>query len=123
VVGIHLGSLTPIRKHGRKVRGSFQQLVTVTNNGPDPIQGALALVLDNLGPRKRVHHRLVPQVTLLNADGTTQSISPGSPFLFGNAPIARLQPSEAVTFLLEFHTKGSGKITFNPLVLVGFSQP
>jgi hypothetical protein len=97
--------------------------VTITNQSPDLIQGALALVLDSLGPRKRVHHRLVPQVKLLNANGTTLSISPDSPFLFANASAAQLQPSEAMTFVLEFHTSGSGHITFNPLVLVGFAQP
>jgi hypothetical protein len=123
LVGIHLGPLTPVRKGRRKVPGKFQQMVTVTNKGPDPIQGAIALVLDNLKPQKRIHHRLVSQVTLLDASGTTRTNSPGSPYRLAVAPTGQLQPGETVTLVLDLHTKEAGKITFIPIVLVGFAQP
>jgi hypothetical protein len=123
LVDIHLGPLTPVRKGRRKVPGRFQQTVTIVNKSADLIEGSIALVLDNLKPQKRVRHRLVSQVTLLNATGTTRSNSPGSPFRLADAPTGQLQPMETVTLVLDFHTKEAGKITFIPIVLVGFSQP
>jgi sugar lactone lactonase YvrE len=123
LVGIQLGPLTPVRNGRRKVHGSFEQTLTITNNSPDLIQGPIALVLDNLGPFKRVHHHLVPQATLLDANGTTVSIALGSPFLFASALGDQLALLEAVNFVLDFHTKGSANITFDPVVLVGFAQP
>jgi sugar lactone lactonase YvrE len=123
LVGIQLGPLTPVRKGRRKAPGSFEQTLTITNNSPDLIQGPIALVLDNLGPFKRVRHHMVPQATLLDADGITLDIAPGSPFLFANALGDQLGPLEAVSFVLDFHTKGSRNITFDTVVLVGFAQP
>ena len=121
LVMVQVGPLTPVGKHRRKVGGRFQQTVTISNTGPDAIKGPFALVLDSLTPRKKSHHRLVSQVTVLNASGTSRSVSAGSPYLATGAP--QLQPGDQLTFVLNFKLKGRGRITFNPIPLAGFAQP
>jgi hypothetical protein len=119
LVNVQVGALIPVGRR-RKAGGSFQQTLTVLNTTPDIIEGAIALVLDSLGPRKRVRRRLIPQVTVLNAGGVSQVVSPGSPFV---AATTLLPPSGTMTFVLQFRTKGKGVVTFNPIVLAGFAQP
>jgi hypothetical protein len=121
LVSVKMGPLTPVRKHHHKVRGRFQQTVTIINTCPDVVDGPIALVLDHLMPRKKVHHHFVPRVRVLNASGTTSSVSPGSPYVAMGA--AQLQPGEQMSFTLNFKVKGAGHITFNPIPLAGFAQP
>jgi streptogramin lyase len=119
LVGVSVGPLAPVGKR-RKTGGSFTQTVTVTNNGPSAIQGPIVLVLDSLTPRKKVRKKFVPQVTVAGAGGTTQTVSPGSPFVPGPA----LLPAGGMTsFRLTFQRKGAGTITFNPVLLAGYTQP
>jgi hypothetical protein len=123
LVSIYLGPLTPIGSRRRKAGGRFQQTVIIRNNTPDVIAGPLVLVLDGLAPRRDVRKRLVPPVTLINAVGTTQDVSPGSPFLSDSAGLAQLAPSGHASFVLTFLCRGPGPINFNPIVLAGFAQP
>jgi hypothetical protein len=118
---LRVGPLTPLGKHRRKVGGRFQQTVSLINTGPDAIKGPFALVLDSLAPRKKSHRRLVAQVTVLNASGTSRSVSVGSPYVAAGAP--QLQPGDQLTFVLNFKLKAGGRITFNPIPLAGFAQP
>jgi hypothetical protein len=62
---------------------------------------------------------VVEQVTR-PGERLTQTVSPGSPFVPGPA----LLPAGSTTsFRLTFQRKGSGTITFNPIVLAGYTQP
>jgi streptogramin lyase len=119
LVGVSVGPLTPVGKR-RKTGGSFTQTVTITNNGSRAIQGPVVLVLDSLTPRKKVRKKFVPQVAVAGAGGTTQAVSPGSPFVPGPA---LLPAGGTITFHLTFQRKGSGTITFNPILLAGYAQP
>jgi streptogramin lyase len=119
LVGVSMGPLTPVGKR-RKTGGTFQQTLTVTNNGTSAIQGPIVLVLDSLTPRKKVRKKFVPQVTVAGAGGTTQAVSPGNPFVAGPA---LLPVGGTITFRLTFQRKGSGTITFNPILLAGYTQP
>jgi hypothetical protein len=118
LVGVSVGPLTSVGKR-RKTGGSFSQTVSVTNNGPNAIQGPIILVLDSLTPRKKVRKKFVPQVTVAGA-GTTRTVSPGSPFVLGPA---LLPVGGTTSFRLTFQRKGSGTITFNPVLLTGYAQP
>jgi autotransporter-associated beta strand protein len=120
-VGIQRGPLTPVGKRGHKPSRTFQETVTITNTGTLPIQGSIVLVLDSLAPRKKVHKKLVPQVTVVNPGGTSHTVSPGSPFV--PAGVGQLLPGAQTSFVLHFQTKGPGTISFNPVILVGFGQP
>jgi autotransporter-associated beta strand protein len=119
LVSPQLGPLTPVQRGRRKVPGMFQQTVTITNTGIDPIQGSIVLVLDNLGPRKKVRKKLVPLVKVLNAGGTTQTVSPGSPFVAAGTSL--LPPGGQTTFTLQFKVTGPGKPTFSPRILLGMT--
>jgi hypothetical protein len=119
LVGVSVGPLTSVGKR-RKTGGSFTQTVTVTNNGSRAIEGPVVLVLDSLTPRKKVRKKFVPQVTVAGAGGTTQTVSPGSPFVPGPA---LLPAGGTFSFRLVFQRKGSGTITFNPILLAGYTQP
>jgi hypothetical protein len=119
LVGVSVGPLTPVGKR-RKSGGTFQQTLTVTNNGLRAIQGPIVLVLDSLAPRKKVRKKFVPQVIVAGAGGTTQAVSPGSPFVPGPA---LLPAGGTFSFRLVFQRKGAGTITFNPVLLAGYTQP
>jgi hypothetical protein len=122
-VSVHLGPLMPVGKRRHKGRGKFQQVVTVTNTGPHAIEGPLTLILGSLGPRKKVHRRLVSQVTLVNANGQTQTVAPGSPFISASTGTAPLLPGGQTTITLNFQTQGPGTITFNPIVRADLPRP
>jgi streptogramin lyase len=119
LVSVSVGPLTSVGKR-RKTGGSFTQMLTVTNNGPSAIQGPIVLVLDSLAPRKKVRKKFVPQVTVAGAGGTTQAVSPGSPFVAGPA---LLPAGGTFSFRLVFQRRGAGTITFNPVLLAGYTQP
>jgi streptogramin lyase len=119
LVSVSVGPLAPVGKR-RKTGGSFTQTVTVTNNGSRAIEGPIVLVLDSLAPRKKVRKKFVPQVIVAGAGGTTQAVSPGSPFVPGPA---LLPAGGTFSFRLVFQRKGSGTITFNPVLLAGYAQP
>jgi hypothetical protein len=121
LVNPQLGPVTPVRKRGRKVPGKFQQTVTIMNTGSVPIQGNIVLVLSNLKPQKKFHKKVIPLVTVLNATGKTQTVSPGSPFVSSSTSL--LPPGAQTTFTLLFKTTGPGKPSFTPQVLVGYAQP
>jgi streptogramin lyase len=119
LVSVSAGSLTPVGKRAR-TGGTFQQTLTITNNGTSAIQGPIVLVLDSLTPRKKVRKKFVPQVTVVGAGGTTRAVSPGNPFVLGPA---LLPAGGTATFRLVFRRKGAGTITFNPVLLAGYTQP
>ena len=121
-VVVKMGPVTPVLKNGHKVKGRFQETVLLVNNSGDLIEGPFALVLSDLRPQKKVHHRPVPLVTVLNASGVTSTVAPQSPFLLDTAD-AQLSPSEDATFVLDFKTLKSAKILFNPILLAGFAHP
>jgi hypothetical protein len=123
LVSVLAGALVPVGKHRPKAGGRFQQTVTITNNSADVVDGPLMLVLDSLAPRKKVHKRLLVLVTLLNASGHTQSVSPGSPFVRDSAGLSVLPPGGQATFALSFQTQAPGAVTFRPIVLAGYVQP
>ena len=85
------------------------QVVQITNNGQTPVSGPLWLALDNLNP----------DVTLLNADGTTAVLAPlGSPCVkVSPGRKGVLRPYQTRMVKLEFLNPNDETISYNARVL------
>jgi hypothetical protein len=85
----------------------YVQTVTLKNNSAATITGPISLVLDNLSPN----------VTLYNASGTTNLVTPaGSPYINANVNLA---PGVSVTVQLQFTNPGNIVFDYVPRVLAG----
>jgi hypothetical protein len=116
------GPITPVLRRGKRVGGLFLQTVTLFAPGSELVQGPAALVLSGLLGQQRRHRGVVPvPVRLLNATGTSSSVSPGSPFVADFFSAAQLQSLGGATFVLEFQMQGSGTIFYNPILVAGLA--
>ncbi len=102
-----------VTKSGLRVdhsTGLWVQTVTLTNTS-ETVTGPVALVLGSLSAN----------VTLANADGNTQFVTPkGSPYIF--LPLdssSQLGPGQSITLTLQFANPKNGSITYTAQVYAG----
>lgn len=92
--------------------GQIVQQVTLKNLGTSPLEGPIALAMDNLSTN----------TSLANGTGVTSSSSPtGSPYI--EVPNNRLDPGATTTVVLEFANPASGGITYRTRTVSGGATP
>lgn len=98
----------------RYVFGSqqFVQTLTVTNQTGAPVSGPIDIVLSNLSP----------QVTLINAGGTSGCASPGSPFVTA-MPSGSLAAGSSIMVQLQFRDPLQTGFSYATTVTTGFGAP
>jgi hypothetical protein len=104
-VSISSGPIQPVTGTNRS-----KQQVTLLNNGADAVGGPFTLVLSGLPAN----------VALTGMSGKTSCIAPaGSVYIeLSKAPLW-LKPGKSFTAQLTFTVKGSGAISYTPMVVAG----
>jgi hypothetical protein len=114
VAGTTTNPAMTVTKSGFRINhanGQWGQTVTLTNNNNYAIAGPVALLLDSLPA----------DVTLANADGLTQFVTPkGTPYVFTALDQAtQLSPGQSLTVTLEFANPKNAAITYSTQIYAG----
>jgi len=98
-----------------RTTGFFVQTVTVTNSSNVPLPASVFLILSGL----------TPGVTLVNRSGTTQTISPSSPYMSlpASSDGRTLAPGQTTTFTLQFLNPNRLPISYSASVYRSSTAP